>query len=101
MHYLEQLLLLIVNPFWDVERKWLFSCRDKHAMIASGSFKSSLLCHIMGLRPLLPLKCIRNACSFFVTSTQTEDEMELSNSVAVLRKSKDQLREKLKKCESK
>ncbi|KAK4713916.1 hypothetical protein R3W88_019823 [Solanum pinnatisectum] len=68
----------------------------KHAMIASGSFKPSLLCHIMGLRPPLPLNSIGNAYSFFLMSTRTEDDMKLSNSVAVLRKSKEQLREKLK-----
>lgn len=62
----------------------------------SGSFKPSLLVHIMGLRPPLPLSNIGNACCFFVSSASTEDEMQLPNSVAQLRKAKHQLRDKLK-----
>ncbi|XP_055824007.1 acylsugar acyltransferase 3-like [Solanum dulcamara] len=74
----------------------------KHAMAASaktnnsGSFKPSLLCHIMGLRPPLPLSNIGNACSFFLSMTSKDDEMKFPNLVAELRKAKHQLRDKLK-----
>lgn len=76
----------------------------KHAMAASAKTtnhnnsgsskpKPSLLCHIMGLRPPLPLGHIGNACTFFLSMTSTDEFPIL---VAELRKAKQQLREKLK-----
>ncbi|XP_060190449.1 acylsugar acyltransferase 3-like [Lycium barbarum] len=62
----------------------------------SGSFKPSLLCHIMGLRPPVPLNYIGNASCFFVSSAPTEDDMQMPQLVAQLRKAKHQLRDKLK-----
>lgn len=61
----------------------------------SSLFKPSLSCHVMNLRPPLPLNTIGNGVHFFNTITTAEDEIQVPHFVAQLRKAKQHLRDQL------
>ncbi|XP_060192784.1 acylsugar acyltransferase 3-like [Lycium barbarum] len=61
----------------------------------SGLFKPSLSCHLMNLRPPLPLNTIGNGVHFFNTIAVTEDEIQVPHFVAQIRKAKQHLRDQL------
>ncbi|MCE3049936.1 hypothetical protein HAX54_046152 [Datura stramonium] len=63
---------------------------------SKGVFKPSLLCHVMNLRPPLPLNTIGNACCHFSSVATTEDDIKLHNFGAQLHIAKQQLRDELK-----
>ncbi|KAJ8549586.1 hypothetical protein K7X08_033293 [Anisodus acutangulus] len=61
----------------------------------SGLFKPSLSCHLMNLRPPLPLNTIGNGVNFFNTIAATEDEIQVPHLVAQIRKAKQHLGDQL------
>nr|XP_009776705.1 PREDICTED: BAHD acyltransferase At5g47980-like [Nicotiana sylvestris]XP_016504553.1 PREDICTED: acylsugar acyltransferase 3-like [Nicotiana tabacum] len=79
----------------EVAAALLYRCGAAVSMANFGVFQPSILFHVMNCRPPLPQNTIGNALCFFISLAVTEDEIQVPQFVAQLRKAKKYLQEKL------
>ncbi|XP_033507977.2 acylsugar acyltransferase 3-like [Nicotiana tomentosiformis] len=72
----------------EVATALLHKCGATVSMANCGMFQPSVLFHIMNFRPPLPLNTIGNVLCFFSSVAVKEDEIQLPQFVAQLRKAK-------------